>query len=567
MITFRHMLSLAPDTFRFMRYRAPVVRAVSVCVLVALASPRATAQSALTHTDDAAPVPRGMLRTRITTGWTRYDERFAATGRRLLDADFSSDSLGARELPGLAPIDVGLQTLTADPKVRLSLGRLAARSDVRIVTTPIAFEYGLTRRLSVGVVVPLVQTRRTVVLDVNADKKANAGFIPLRSRSEAAAANALAYNRLVSAADSLSTLLAKCPSTPTAAGCAAVNANAADARAARQEAARFADAIKLALGIDTSTVRVAPRKGSDVASKVEAQRAAIDARLRTYLGSGAGTTAPVFFAASDFSYIDLQGRDGLPGLLQSALGGGLDSLRTTDRLSFGDISVGAQLLVIDRFQFDTLPLRGLQMRLAVGGAFRFGTSLIDSTRSLVAIPTGDGAGVELRSALDMVAGKYIGGTVAARVVKSFARNVVAPLFGDPEAIFPVPTFGKVSRTAGTLVTLDVTPRLRFGDWFSIDGRYGLERTGATTFERPSASCATCQITLDGSSSTSTAARTAHRVGAGIRYSTVDSYLRGSTRLPIEVSFTHLETISGDAGVAKLTRDQIQLRLFLRLLGR
>ena len=87
------------------------------------------------------------------------------------------------------------------------------------------------------------------------------------------------------------------------------------------------------------------------------------------------------------------------------------------------------------------------------------------------------------------------------------------------------------------------------------------------FERPSVTCATCQITLDGASSTSTAARTAHRVGAGIRYSTVDSYLRGSTRLPIEVSFTHLETISGDAGVAKLTRDQIQLRLFLRLLGR
>ena len=34
-------------------------------------------------------------------------------------------------------------------------------------------------------------------------------------------------------------------------------------------------------------------------------------------------------------------------------------------------------------------------------------------------------------------------------------------------------------------------------------------------------------------------------------------------MPIEVSFTHLETITGDPGVPALTRDQIQLRVFYR----
>jgi hypothetical protein len=59
---------------------------------------------------------------------------------------------------------------------------------------------------------------------------------------------------------------------------------------------------------------------------------------------------------------------------------------------------------------------------------------------------------------------------------------------------------------------------------------------------------------------------AQRLGFGARYSTVDAYARGQARYPVEVSFSHMETITGDAGVPKLSRDEIQLRLFYRLFG-
>jgi hypothetical protein len=54
---------------------------------------------------------------------------------------------------------------------------------------------------------------------------------------------------------------------------------------------------------------------------------------------------------------------------------------------------------------------------------------------------------------------------------------------------------------------------------------------------------------------------------GLRYSTFESFLRGRSTTPIEVSFTHLQTISGSDGVARLARDQIQVRLFFQVRSR
>src|SRR5207244_3503046 len=107
---------------------------------------------------------------------------------------------------------------------RLTLGRLAAQSDIRTVTTPIALELGVNRRLSIGVMVPVIQTRRSVHMTVNADSSrlANVGFIPPRLRDAAAFQNLAVYSAFRSAADSLTTLLARCPGTQTAA-CAQVN--------------------------------------------------------------------------------------------------------------------------------------------------------------------------------------------------------------------------------------------------------------------------------------------------------------------------------------------------------
>src|SRR3982750_3476411 len=124
-------------TFRPM----PLLATAALLVLALFAVP-AHAQATLSHTGDAAPVPEGMLRFRVVTAWTRADDRFTPNGLVPLGTDFSADALGPTQLPLLAPAWAGLQTLTANPSVRLSLGRLDVGSNARIVTTPISLEYG-----------------------------------------------------------------------------------------------------------------------------------------------------------------------------------------------------------------------------------------------------------------------------------------------------------------------------------------------------------------------------------------------------------------------------------------
>src|SRR5215204_3219303 len=136
-----------------------VAMLAALCSLAALAPPLGAQR--LSHTEDAIPIPGGWLRFSVGNAWTRYESRFDSTGAiRSLGDELSTDSLGPRQFPRLAPIEGALQTLTNNPTQRLTFGRLDVRSDARIVTTPFALEYGVTRRITIGVMVPLVQTRR-----------------------------------------------------------------------------------------------------------------------------------------------------------------------------------------------------------------------------------------------------------------------------------------------------------------------------------------------------------------------------------------------------------------------
>lgn len=563
------MPSLAASSSRPSRARFPR-HSFFLLTALSLGGAAAGAQTPLSHTEDAAPVPAGMLRFKVTAGWTRFDQRFGVDSQLPLGADLSTDALGPRQLPRLAPVEFGLRTLTDDSNVRLTLGRLEVRSDARVVTTPLSLEYGLTRRLSVGVLVPVVQTRRTLQVDVNRDTakafRANMGFLLASERGNAATQNEAVARAYQTAANQLATRIASCQQNPADPGCAPINANPAGAAAARARAASYATAVTT-LGTTAGTALLAPRAGSALADSIEKRRAELNAALQQYLGPGAEAIGSVFLAGSDFAYFDLQGRNRTPGLLQSTLGGGLDSIRTTDRLGIGDVAVGARFMVFDRFQYDTMPRPRLQTRLAVGGVVRFATSMVDSARNLADIPTGDGAGVEVNGALDLITGR-LGGTIAGRYIRSFARTVQAPLRGDPEAPYPFPEFGDRQRRAGDVIGLDVTPRYLMSETYSLNGHYGIERVGAPVWDDPVLPVDdVCLGCASPTGSARTQARTAQRIGLGIRYSTVDAYTRRRAAYPVEVSFTHLETVTGDEGLPRSTRDQIQVRLFYQLFRR
>ena len=572
MITFGPMPPLVAPRPASLR-RSPSRRSTRIvatlavlCSLTTLA-PTARAQSPLSHTDDAIPIPGGWVRFSVGNAWSRYDSRFDENGGIVpLGAELSTDSLGPRQLPLLAPIEGALQTLTNNPAQRLTFGRLDVRSDARIVTTPFALEYGVTRRITIGVMVPLVQTRRAAQVRVNqratgdTTKTSNVGILPAANRQNAALINAAVVSSLTQAATNLTGLLTRCSQNSAAAECNAVRGKEADAAAAAKRATDFAGAVKTAYGITQETAVVAPLQGSELAKSIEAQRAALATQLATYL-PGTTVSGLTTVATTEFSYVDLQGREGTRGLLGGALGGGLDSLATTERIGIGDVEVRARVLLIDHTQRDSLPARGAQVRLAVGGIARFATSRPDTARNLLDIGTGDGAGAEVRSALDVMAGR-VGATIAARYAKSFARTVTVPLVGFPIGGFPYPEFGEVSRTAGDVFGLDVTPRLFVGDWLAFEGQYGMERIGEPTFTGvPESPCSACIATASSVLPTET---TVQRVGFGVRYSTVDSFLRGRARYPVEVSYRHLETITGDVSAPKLFRDQLQLRIYYRI---
>jgi len=567
MITFAPMPPLAASHLLRTIVRTSSV-IVALSVTIGIASATARAQAPLSHTDDAAPVPAGSLRLRITTAWTRADERFAATGgTEPFNAGLSAAALGAQQLPLLGPTEASLQTLAGSPAVRLSLGRLEVRGGARVATTPISLEYGVTRRWSVGIQVPIVQTRRVVQLRVNLDTAAlaNVGWIPPGSRGTAAQQNAALMSALNAEATRLATLISQCAANPAAAGCAPVTANPAGAAAARDQAKAYALAVG-ALGTDPTSTYLAPREGTTLATAIDARRVAINAALQQYLGAGAGTSIGVFTTTSKFSYVDLQGHNGSPGLLQSTLGGGLDSMHTADRIGIGDIALGTQFLVFDHFARGTTVIPRLQSRMIVGAALRFATSQVDSARDLVDIAPGEGAGVEVHSAADLLSGRF-GGTLGVRYVKAFARTVTAPLYGDPESAYPFPVFAQRRRTAGDVAGLDITPRYFFSDWMSINALYGVERVGLVHYDTPGDAppCASCQaVAYPAIQGTGGSATTAQRFGVGFRFSTADAYARRQVSFPVEVSFSHLETVSGTAGLPKSTRDQIQVRLYYRL---
>jgi len=541
----------------------PIFLALLVCAPLG----RALAQAGIGPLDDATPIPRGWVRFGVLNSWTRFDSRFNGTGGNdPLGAPLSTDSLGPRQLPLVAPVEGALQTLTNNPLQRLTFGKLAVQSDARVVTTPFVLEFGATSRLTIGVTVPVVQTRQTAQVRVNAraagdtTKTSNMGWIPASLRSSTAQKNAAVVASLAAAASGLNGLLTRCAANPGAAECSTIQGQEAAAAATAARATQFATAVATAYGINENTALVAPLQGSQLAASIEAQRAALAAQLAAFVpGTQIGTLAT---ATTEFSYTDLQGRTQTPGLLQSSLGGGIDSIHTTERLGVGDIEIGVRYALLDHISRDSAGPPGFQYRLVLGGIYRMATSRSDSARDLLDIGTGEGGGIEGRGSLELI-GSAVGVTLAARYAKYFARTVDASLIGYPIAGFPYPVFGQVSRKAGDLFGVAAAPRVYINSWMSFEGDYEMERVGAPTFE-PIGAADSCSGCVPPVGAVLPSATTVQRFGVGLRYSTVLSYLRHRARYPIELSYHHLETISGDNGAPKIFRDIIQLRLYYRI---
>lgn len=562
-----------------MRLRRPFVAirralpvAIAVACIAAALPTRARAQAGLSHIENAVPVPRGMVRLRVAPSWTRWDSRFTGTGSATepLGAVFTADTLGTAQLPALTTLESALRSLTGNPDFRLSLGHATAFGSVRVVTTPISLEYGVTRWLSLGVTVPIVQRQRELVIDLTAtgDSAGNVGPTAANIDPAVHAQAAQIAQEIDAAALQLSQRIVACEANPATSGCEAINADPAGASAAVAEGVRVATSIRYiygtAAGEGFGLVPVASLT-AEIAQRLQD----VNARFATYLGgTPVPTQTPPRGAAGAAAAGDLRtlARRGVAGI-------GPDSLGRINTIGIGDVEVGARVLLFDsrrpRPAADTTVRIGPRLRVLLGGLARFATGEPPVDDELFSVGGGDGQmDAEGSVAVDVESGARVGATVVARYTAQLGEVAATRMPDERGHVSPFSARGVGTRKLGNIFALDVSPRVWLGNSLHLAGHYGL-RTRADdeySFPRTGVDDAPILPGVPPLPETGTAGGyTEHRVGAGVTYSTVADWEAGRARVPVEVSYSHTETIRGNSAlVPRAGRDQIQIRFYYRL---
>ncbi|HEY0996302.1 MAG TPA: hypothetical protein VGD77_09960 [Gemmatimonadaceae bacterium] len=531
------------------------------------------AQGTLLFTEDAAPVPQGMLRVRVIPGWERTSDRFTGQGSATqpLGAIRSSAAFGASESPALRPIEGALQVLTGDANFRLSLGAATTTASTRTVVMPLMLEYGLTRRITLSANVPIVRWRAQVAMRSDstswrsqlamrlAGTGPNVGIASQVQAQQLAAAQ----QQLEASITALTNALTQCQSSSTAPGCGAINGNRAGAQALLTSITGYRDAVGTLLRTPSATFALLP---GSAASAMTARVAALNAEYRGFLGTDA-LSAPLPLAAGRAGVGDY--RD---FLLDAGNPFGPDTIGWSRGMALGDVELGARMVVVDRWlprrsaaRGDTVPIPAFGWRLSAGALARLGTGTAPSGRQFDDPGTGDGqTDVEGSALVDMRLGSRFGATAVARYTAQLGEVADAGFASSAGgAITPVAAVG-TTHSLGNVMAVELSPRVFINEALSVDGHYGFERRGADTYHFAPPDD---QSLANWVSSIDVAGYNVQRAGVGFTYSTLRAWERGMVNFPVELSWTHFETIRASAAVPKGTRDLISLRIYYRLLGR
>jgi hypothetical protein len=531
----------------------------SAVLLIALTSQRSLAQSTTSLLPDAAVLPSRGVRFRVLTGWTRYDQYLGNGGRRNIGSTLAIDSLGVAQLPFFAPIQTGIAEASGMSNFRLNAGTVTSPANSRILTAPLIIEYGLTSRITLGVVVPLVETRTTLVARLNpkvlGGSNANVGPNPAALGNAAALGQNLAVVKaLTDNAAALQTRLTDCMATPGGDGCSALLAQQGTAQTLIQNTGTLATALQNLYGTDLNDhpgqVYV-PLEVAAVEGVINQQIQNIASQLQGFLGTDV-VVGKMFGAGGPGAQLDLQN-------LFAAIG--RDTLRSTDRASIGDISVGATLNLLNSFGDSAgTSFFHPEYRLSVNGTFRIGTGEPANSNRAFDVATGYGQnGIVAGAAADLRFGNHLSGSAVASYTAQLGTIDVARVPFAANAIYPLDFPASGTYSAGNVLQLSVLPRIRLAGYFALTGQYSLVMADADRY--------TVDLSDDPDLSLHApfglASSTAQQIGFGFTYSTIVGPNRYPGSIPFEVSFSHLETLAGSGGpVYKTFRDRVELKVYL-----
>lgn len=501
-----------------MRERLPRWIAATLLACVALGAPplpcfAQAGVAGLGHIDDATTVPRGLFRLRGISAWSRFDERFTTNGPLSLGASLTADSLGVRQVPQLASIQSLVESATGRP-FTLTLGRSRLGATAREEVVPIGFDYGVTSRLTISFVAPVVRRRVASLFRLDTTgSAANVGPNPMRFVNSAVLANTRVQNEFDLAANQLEARIAACTTNPGATGCSGIAGRQTQAQQLVQSSRAFAADLAALYGGPTSLgsafVPIAQTSAQD---SIAARVASFNTQYKDFLATSTNLLQAVPAAAAGPA-----GPAYFEGYYTSELG--RDSLNLQERIGIGDVEFGFKLGVIDRPRTAS---RRTGVQMAVASSVRLPSGSRQQRSGIADLRIGGGSVVvDSRVAVDARAGRA--GLLA---VGGFATSV-----RDND------TTNSALRSS-RWTDIQLAPRWHFAEALSLHGAYSLRSSDK-----------------DGGD---------QLLGGGVTYSTLSAHESGGHSLPMEMRFTHLEAVRGDAGRPKFFRDQIEVRLYFRL---
>ena len=540
----------------------------------------AGAQRVLGVGDDALVLPRGVLRFRTIGNWTWFNERYGkdTPGRpdgalEPLGIDFTLDTIGVKQFPNLVAVQTGVRQLIGDPNWFPTLGNTVVNLRDHVAAFPFVFEAGLSKRFSVGIQVPYVQTQSSAFFNVNTTgNQGNLGFNPALGVAAAATQNATMLTQFTLAANTLEGTIAACQANPAVSpSCPALLAQQANAAALILNSRAFAGGTVGPTGL-YSTSPFVPIVGTDAQLAIEARVAAFRALYASFGVTSIAVTTKGPFASQG----RLTLRDAQRILSDPAFGIAANPLESVTRAHLGDIDVGGKFSVFDSFGGSTearMSPKGLNFRTAVGVTFRLPTAQIESPDHFIDIGTGRKATtVEGRWFGDVLLGRRFWESFIVRFNKPFSDDQEMRITDLPnEELAPIYRRQSVHRQLGTTFEFETAPRIVVNDFVAVSGWYMYRNkkqddyTG--TFTIPAAVTGFSDITIDAATLDLETAQTEHRLGGGISFSNLYSFEQGKAKVPFEVQYLHWQTVKGAGGnQPKFFTDQVQLRLYARIFG-
>ncbi len=531
------------------------------------------AQRVIGGADDAVTLPRGGFRFSLAGEHTQQRDRWRDGRIEGLGGSIAGDAFGPLQFSMLAPVEQIVRDLgVSDFDASLGVPTLDVRQ--RFFVTPLAVEYGLSDRITLGARVSLVRSKVEAQFRIRGDSgRATLGINPIVAGSAVAAGNATAIGAYASAAANLGARLTACQGNVGAAPeCPTILAEAASVTALVARTSAFATGMTSLYGAGL----VAGRRFIPLA----------DSRADTLLRARADSMRSAF---ERYGITDVTAFTGLPLFAQVPIAGeeidrlvrdsveGFGAKRIDDGsiIELGDVHLTAKIRLFDSFRGTgatrfTSGLRGVRQSVLLD--LRLGTGTPETADAPYDLGTGSGTGaLTVRSLTDVVVNDRFWTSVGVGYSIAAKHDATLRVPSDPGAtLLEWWREADVPVTPGGELDVSIAPRWHLSDYIAVGAlwqwrskaadRHGIDSTVTTPL---GASVALQGRILDGASKASE-----QRFGLTATYSTLAARARGRTGMPFEITFLHQQSVASGTGVVpKQWEDRLQLRYYTRFLGR